>query len=128
MTFTQRLQTEGTAQERAVWNNAVKIEKRERVKLARQLTANIADEERRKTMFDKLMTKDLEDLMERVELMPPVTNRISSHLENDDDDDDFSGAGGGPVGNRRGNDDDDLLELPTVNYNELAYKPKKQLM
>lgn len=116
MTLTERLKTEGTPEERAVWNTAVRLNKAEKVRILNRLVSHIEDDTRRETTFNKLAKKDLADLQELAELLPTSNNE--NHVEDIHSMPLYMGASGGPIGNRHTSskeDREDILELPTIN-------------
>jgi hypothetical protein len=127
LSFGEMLEHYATPAEKAVWNHAVAIEKKERQAIVAKLVANIADGERKKAKAKKLLAMPLADLQELAELIPaPVTNKRKTAAEEEEDDldflavnTDFSGAAGGPSGNSitanvaAAGDDDDIL-MPTL--------------
>lgn len=118
------------AEAKQIFNAAKKVERREKAAICNRLVANIKDDEGRRKKFDKLMTKNLAELEELVELIPaPVQNRDEDDEDLFDDGRgrrrgraDYSGAGEfyeAPVSNADF-DADDVLPLPEIDYAELA--------
>ncbi|HEX6865363.1 MAG TPA: hypothetical protein VF414_21220, partial [Thermoanaerobaculia bacterium] len=111
--LTEYIKRHGTPEERAVWNSAVKVEREQRVKLLRQLTANVEGDDRRKAVWDALKAKPLDELELLLNLRGPAREEAApsrglfgSRIP------DYAGASGGFVGNRQVEEDDDPLGLP----------------
>lgn len=106
---------------KAVWNSAKQVANREKRQVINALTKHIADPAKRKLAVNKLKDKTLEDLVERLELMPaPVVNR---HDDEDDSDDEpivnYGGAGGGRRKQKMSDEDkSDFLEVATLNFDK----------
>lgn len=72
---------DATPQERATWNTAVKIERRERDRLINILTANTADAVKKATAVKRYEAMETEALADLVEALPPVTNAADPRVE-----------------------------------------------
>lgn len=105
-----------TPQERAVWDNAVAIEQRERQALVERLTANVADPARRASLARTLSAKPLAELADMLALLPPPAEHTPEPAYHPS----YFGAAGGPVGNAAKDDSDNVLPMPTVNFDEMA--------
>jgi hypothetical protein len=92
---------------------AERVENREKLGIVQKLVANIEDDERRQKRGEKLMTNTVAELEEMLELLPAQT-REPAHVF------DFSGASI-PTGNRsEPKYDDKDVEIPTLNWSEMA--------
>jgi hypothetical protein len=121
------LVTNGTPQEREVWNRAIKTWSEEKMELCDRLTANLAgdiSERRKHATYAKLMKKSPEELEELIGLMPVANESSMSGLFNETGDltpvPVYAGAAGGFAANRGRKDPtaneghDDILRLPTM--------------
>lgn len=126
MTFAEMLK-HASPEEQAVWNNAVRVEREQRVAIVSQLVANIADEPTRKATFNMLFVKPLDELR-TLQLIAAPAGQVNNGVlrpaaaEQDPYAAHFLGAAGGAiVGNAAGiADRDNILPLPTINWQEEA--------
>lgn len=75
MGMTEALEKYGTPEDRAVWNAAKRVEKREKLEIVRRLVANISDPDRRKARGNALMREPLGRLEDMLELIPAANGR-----------------------------------------------------
>lgn len=92
---------------------------RQKAVLVERLTANVADPARKAELAKKYMAKELEDLQERLEIMPPADSQ-DGMTANGPPLPIFYGAAGAPPQAPAKDDSDNLLPMPTVNYGEMA--------
>ena len=104
--------------------NGLKRDKQEKIEVIRKLIVHVKDPEARKLAINRLKGKSLDDLKERLALMP-VAAAPKAPVDNQDEDD-YSAAlypgDGAPATNSSLTADemDDVLALPTINFKELA--------
>lgn len=99
-----------SAADRETLDEAHRIVGNERKKLVKRLTANVANDDARKTLTTKFMTKPLAELRELALLVP--NQRPETVLPS------FEGAGGFHDDVTTNDAADDLLDLPTINWAE----------
>lgn len=115
--FTELLASSGTDEDRAVWNHAIEIEREEREKLLKRITAN-CDRGEAKELWDEFKALPLKKLR----LLANRTAPANGHAREESNGlfgvgrriPDYGGsAGAAPTGNRRrAPDDEDVLDLP----------------
>ena len=103
----------------AIWNAAKQVETGERQRLVGIITANVADPARKKVLVNKLMDRNrttMEDLRDFASAIPQ--RQVQNHAAPAPN---YMGMFGGtqpqPVDNSQ---NDDSLDLPTINYAEVA--------
>lgn len=110
------------ASAKAIWNAAKEVEQAERSRLVSIITANMQDETRKEVLTNRLMNRDktsLDEIRDLASAIPqrPTRNQFAPHAQ--------------PVANYFGSQPyqptptnnsgiDDILELPTINYADIA--------
>lgn len=111
--------------------NAQKAELKEKQEIVKKLVANCADPDKRKSKAKLLINKSVDELNELLELVPPPAPRQSKG-DGDSLDFLFQAAAVAPLGNvgtARPEDapgDDATLDIPTLNYEEVAEQRRSQ--
>jgi hypothetical protein len=114
MTANQWLATAPPEIQSAV-KSAMEIERAERTRLVRQLTANVADDGKRKKLWAKFMAQPVDELRDLVSLLPAQAREQPEPVANY-----FGATGVADAPAQTEEDARDYLPVPTVNYAELA--------
>lgn len=134
MSLNEYLKKHGTAEEQAVWNNAVELEQAERFRLANLLVANVADEDAKKAAYAVYVKMPLPTLRplaaaaEKMQLnsaqqfadpnLPGFIGQPSGLPPRGS----YFGAGGAPlpVGNEGQVDRNDVMPTENIDYTEMS--------
>lgn len=104
----------------ATVNFARRIETKEKSKAVAALTQHVTNAEQKKALAAKLMAKPLDDLLERVAMLPSLaTNQVPAEGTDEDPIANYLGAGGtGAPPAKSTLDVDDILQMPVINWSE----------
>lgn len=100
--------------------NSMAIEQREKTALVARLTANVTDAAAKQAHQTRLMQKPVEELTDLVALLPPVPGVSDRPAPS------YFGAAVPPSGRQEDPTANELLEVPTINWAEVAIERAKR--
>lgn len=109
-----------------VFNESAQIVEERKAEIVQKLVGNIKDDTQRQVLGEKLMKLSRTELQDRLELAQAYAANEAANTPAPKRQFNFSGQGA-PANNAAPKDDaaDDILEIPTINYAEMAAQRKQ---